>query len=71
MKDLKAFEALIDRWVTTQNFIGKDALSLKIELLALTLDKLNIIAEAAGWKVGLLDARAIDMGRCDIAVTPA
>ncbi len=32
MKDLKAFEALIDRWVTTQNFSGNDALRLNSEV---------------------------------------
>ena len=37
----------------------------------LTLDIMQKVADAAGWKVGLLDARAIDMGRCDITVKAA
>lgn len=41
MKDLKEFEALVDRWVTIQNFGAKDAVGLKIDLLALMLDKLK------------------------------
>lgn len=34
----------------------------------LSLDILKRIAEKAGWMCGLLDARAIGMGRCDIEV---
>ena len=48
MKDRAAIESLIDRWVTTQNFIGKDVLSLKIELLALTLEKLKHARQQKG-----------------------
>jgi len=32
--------------------------------------ELQQIADCAGMKCGLLDARAIDMGRCEITVTP-
>ena len=51
MKDRAAIESLIDRWVTTQNFIGKDVLSLKIELLALTLEKLKHARQQKGEQV--------------------
>jgi hypothetical protein len=51
MKDLKAFEALIDRWVTIQNFAAKDAVGLKIELLALTLDKLKHARKQKGEQI--------------------
>lgn len=37
----------------------------------ITQEILSKITEAAGWKVGFLDARAIDMGRCDITVKAA
>lgn len=37
----------------------------------LTRQMLQIIAEAAGWKCGILDGRAVDMGRCDITVKEA
>ena len=48
-------------WAAQTMAIAFDAL--------LTKDVLQKIAVAAGWKCGLLDARAIDMGRCDIEVT--
>ncbi len=37
----------------------------------LTKEIVQRIADAAGWKCGLLDGRSIDMGRCDISVTTA
>ena len=41
MKDIKEFEALVDRWVAVQNLSGREPIALKIELLALMLQKLK------------------------------